>query len=256
MVFDAQGLEPELVAVPLGCVEWLVEGVGAGGIVDIGQTAGAQPLVEVARRDRESIDGLEHRAQANGVLLDVVDIVILGFDRGGEHVAAYGVVRTIGAVYQSARQRELSRRDHHAIDPAGIVAIGGDDAQRRLVAPEGQIHHAILGMVESAVIGVGEFHLCRRVERLGVRGIGHNLDRAAHRAGAIERALRAAQHLDAVEIVEIGRDHDLALIGRGGRRRNRSPRSGNCRRSRRRRASRTRSSRDRSCGSKRRGPSS
>ena len=40
-VLDAQGLKPELVAVLLGRVERLIEGVGSGRAVDIGQSAGA-----------------------------------------------------------------------------------------------------------------------------------------------------------------------------------------------------------------------
>ena len=83
---------------------------------------------------------------------------------------------------------------------------------------EGQIDHGVLAVIEAAVIGIGEFRLGRGLERVGVRRVRYDPDGAAHGARAVERALRAAQHLDTIEIVEIGRNDDLALVGRGRRR--------------------------------------
>ena len=138
-----------------------------------------------------------------------IDIQELGSDRRGGHIAA-------PARHVAGRLGKVGVSDHAAIDPTAQVFLGPDKAQREGIAHR-QVDHGIDAAVERvAAIRVPEGQLSRGVECLRIGGIRHQLDGAAHGAGSVERALRPAQHLDSIQIVEVGVDHDLAVL-RGGR---------------------------------------
>src|SRR5580704_8492091 len=114
-------------------------------------------------------------------------------------------------------RREVARRNYDAVDPAAQGLERAYDAQRRRVT-ERQVDHAVLGVIQRvAAVGAAENHLLRGVERARVWGIRYELDGAALRSRAVQCSLRTAQHLDAIQVVKIRIDDDLAVLGsRGG----------------------------------------
>jgi hypothetical protein len=98
------------------------------------------------------------------------------------------------------RQREIG--EHDAIDPAGGVAVGAHQAQSHLVVDQRQVKHAVDRVVETSALGLRGRGRSRGVEGLGIRLVGDELDRAAHRARPIQRALGSAQHFDPVEVIQ------------------------------------------------------
>ena len=166
-------------------------------------------LVHEGRRDRQLIVHLPQQRGANAGHDLIVDVVKIGRDRRGRHVAAGGRVD---------RSREVPRRDDLAVDPAAQVLLRADDAQRQRVGQR-QIDHGVFAVVQRvAAVGVSGDQFAGCIEGTRIRGVGDQLDRAAHGAGTIERALRAAQHFDAIEVVQVGVDDDLAVLCRRRRR--------------------------------------
>ncbi|MEI9987174.1 MAG: hypothetical protein WDN69_30910 [Aliidongia sp.] len=131
-------------------------------------------------------------------------------DRRGLNIAP---CRTIGA-------HQRKGIGHDPVDPAAGEGFRADHAQRQLVLHQRDVEHEIVGVIETAALGARQDALrgALVVHQIGL--IGDQPDRAAHRARAVERALRPAQHLDPVQIIERRVDHDLAVLraGRGGHR--------------------------------------
>src|SRR5579863_5552648 len=86
------------------------------------------------------------------------------------------------------------------IDVTAVVAILGRDPQREHIRRDRQIEHAALVVVEAAMLRAGQLltEIAAGVVRVGLhRDVSH---RTAFGARAIERALRATQHLDAINV--------------------------------------------------------
>src|SRR3546814_14090843 len=99
------------------------------------------------------------------------------------------------------------------MDRSAIGSIETRGAERRLVRQR-QIDQRLTN--PGHVAAVRRFRRAARpaFERIGIGAVGDELDDAAERACAIERPLRAAQHLDPrdVERVELAReDRDIIL---------------------------------------------
>ena len=173
------------------------------GHVEIRRSTHSQVLDPDRRRHRERVvdRNLQRRAHTRAFFgIDVMQ------DRGG------------------LRRRERVGRRHAGIrrpdadlpvDEAAEVLVGGNDPQRDSVVDERHVVHRIEAAVAAAV-------LCRRtlatnggLDLLQVRLVGHELDRAAHGTRTVERALRAAQYLDARQIEQIGVDAGVRPVATG-----------------------------------------
>jgi len=96
------------------------------------------------------------------------------------------------------------------MDPAADVLVRRDEAQRRYVADR-QIQHQAAAAVRAAAGGLRGVDRRRTVEVVELRRIGDQFDGAAHGPGAVQSALRPAQDLRAIEIVEVGVDDRAAV---------------------------------------------
>ena len=101
---------------------------------------------------------------------------------------------------------ELQVRLHRVHPAAGAIAVA-DDAQRGLVA-DGDVESHLRAVPSVAALDEVDAGLSERAARAQLRLIADVADRARQRAGAEERTLRAAQHLDPahVEEIEVGRE--------------------------------------------------
>ena len=101
---------------------------------------------------------------------------------------------------------ELQVRLHRVHPAAGAIAVA-DDAQRGLVA-DGDVESHLRAVTGIAALDEVDACLSERAARAQLRLIADVADRARQRAGAEERTLRAAQHLDPahVEEIEVGRE--------------------------------------------------
>ncbi len=131
------------------------------------------------------------------------------------NVASSAVVSSAIAVIR--RIRKLPGRDHVAMDPAADVLIRRDEAQRCDVADR-NIQHQAAAAVGAAAGGLRGVDVGRPVEVVELGRIGDQFNRAAHGSGAVESALRPAQYLGAIEIVEVGVDDRAAVERHCGRR--------------------------------------
>ena len=170
LVFDVKAAEQEFVERTFGNIKWLVMGIGARVTVDIGQAARTQSLIKERWRDAQALQRLDQQAGAHRGGIGVVDIVIVDGHGRGKHIAARRAVR----------KRKIAGRNDDAIDPASVARVRADEAKRRDVRNQRQIHHAVLGMIEAAMIGLTEGCFRRGVKCRGIGRIRHDLDRAAH----------------------------------------------------------------------------
>ena len=203
--FHRQGVEVEVVLERLGHVERLIVHLVSGRHIDGIRRALVNALVENTGIDAQCIHGLHQQGGAAAAQSFPVRIGEVFRDRSRCDIAALGAVAHL----------ERKRIQHLAIDPAADVLIGADDAQGCDALHEGQIQHRIFGVVETTAVGAREHAFGVDIEVLQVRLVGHEFDRAAHGAGAIEGALRAAQDFDPVEIEQGRVDHHFAVLRHG-----------------------------------------
>nr|GEU28071.1 probable solanesyl-diphosphate synthase 3, chloroplastic [Tanacetum cinerariifolium] len=90
-----------------------------------------------------------------------------------------------------------------AVDLVDIAAraLGLDaDAQGEFVGNQRKIAHHVGGIAGAAAFGAGRLGVGGELALVHSRFVGHELDGAAHRAGAVQRGLRTAQHFHPVDI--------------------------------------------------------
>jgi hypothetical protein len=136
-------------------------------------------------RHRQAVGGnlLRHRAQVEAEPIERIDLQL--------HACA-ARMRAIVAAGRSFADR--------AID-AGSVLIDQRDAQRGHVLGQRQIHRRVLAVAHAAgLLRMREIETGGRGESAGIGPVGHVLDQATHRARTVQRALRAIEELDAIEI--------------------------------------------------------
>ncbi len=90
------------------------------------------------------------------------------------------------------------------------MLVPGDQTDRRAVA-HGQVEEAFGDMADAAVADAVELQPVAGGEAGGVGLVGDDAQRAGLRTGAVQRALRAGQRLDAVDVVDV--DVQRALDG-------------------------------------------
>ena len=96
------------------------------------------------------------------------------------------------------------------IDPAADVLCAEDRAQCHDVAHR-QVQHQAAAAVRAAMRSIGDVRVRRGLELTELGLVGDELDRAAHRARAVQRALRAAQRFHMVQIKQVGIDDGTAV---------------------------------------------
>ncbi|MEJ0043976.1 MAG: hypothetical protein WDM81_17955 [Rhizomicrobium sp.] len=185
----------------------VLEGVGRGQVrqrADIGGRAQAEIDIGV------QVDG----ADAGRLRIDVVrdeggvdgDILVGVKRSNGAHRSiprAVGVLEGLRRdITRRRQQRGIRNGLDKVVDPARVEAILDDDAQRQHVVDDRDIDHSVGLVADAAAIDRIDARQRGRLEFGGVRPVGDDADRAAHCAFAIERALRSAQNLDLVHIVE------------------------------------------------------
>ena len=101
----------------------------------------------------------------------------------------------IGAVHARARIVEIAR----------IIALERDQPHRQLVPHQRHVDHRLGGVVEIArrILGRADEAGRGRVDLRRVGDIGDIVDQPAQRRGTEQRALRAAQHLDPLQVERI-----------------------------------------------------
>ncbi len=92
------------------------------------------------------------------------------------------------------------------------------DAQRQLVRDQGLVDDAVDRVVGAAALGRRGFGIDAGFALLQVGLVADELDGAAHRTRAIQRALGAAQHFDTIDVEELRlRTAHAVQIARGHR---------------------------------------
>ena len=141
--------------------------------------------------------------------------------------AAHCGVEALGAallVGEAGVDRQLVGRREACCHPGlgGVVAVGvllvartdvvdeaavGADievaTQRQHVGDDRQVDHAADVVAALAVLGVGAVDLGIAEHLAGIGLGGDEAHRARHRAGTVQRALRSAQNLDALEVIDL-----------------------------------------------------
>jgi hypothetical protein len=203
---QCDAVDVHLVGDPFGRIERLVvrHVRRARRAVDQVVPAHLQGLGHGHRDDREILVRLEEHADASASKPFRVDVVRDTLHRRRDHIAARRPVHREGV-------------HHDAVDPAVAIQIAADDAHGKYVADR-QVEHQVAAAVAAAAVGVGAGCLGAALEHAELRLVADDLDRAAHRSRSIQRALRPAQHLDAIDIIEVRIDHDLAGLRQRGRR--------------------------------------
>jgi hypothetical protein len=97
-----------------------------------------------------------------------------------------------------------------------FVAIEADQAQRQLVFDQRRVEHAVVTLPQRVAVGHAGIDHGRGVERIQIRALGENAQRARQRARAEQRALRAAQEFDALHVEQIRVEH-RGVADRGDR---------------------------------------
>ncbi len=142
--------------------------------------------------------------------------------RGIEVLDLLGPEAAADRVRRIGEHRDPVRVHHHGaarIDEAGELLVARREAHRGPVADREVGQHIdavveVVGMGERAALGG---HAERRVA--GVRLVLDEAQRAAHGSGAVQRALRAAQHLDPRDVGKPQVGEHRRLIDIGGHRR-------------------------------------
>ena len=181
MLADGDAGDGYLVA--YGLADLLVLVVKTEILEKVGRVADEQVLVVVRGRDGEV-----GRRQPLGGDVDVARPVIVGAVL--QVLAGQGLVVDVPAVGQ-----ELA-----------------GDANAQLVRHQRQVHHQLLVLVDAAVDGAGQVRRNRAADGREVGLVRQEADGAAFGAGAVERALRAAEHLDAVEVKKAWLRHALVAV--------------------------------------------
>ena len=84
---------------------------------------------------------------------------------------------------------------------------------RQLIVDQRQVEHEIVVVIETAAVRAGQEALEAALGLGQVGLVGDQFHRAAHGARAVQRTLRAAQHFDAIQVIERRIDDDLAVLG-------------------------------------------
>lgn len=190
---------------------------GVGGLDPVGEVlvVAFQPA-HVGAVDEAAAQRLDVGEERGEGLLPGMDVVLIEDQsrlvRGAE-LEAVVVVLAVGVPHRGAQrqpieQEQLARGVHGEVpgrvvfapriarDVVAAVMPPGDrdrEAPRRAPAPEE--HVAREGAVGSGLAPAADLEAVR-----GARLLGDDRDHAAHRVRAVERGLRAAQHLDALDV--------------------------------------------------------
>ena len=89
------------------------------------------------------------------------------------------------------------------VDISGIVASVQHQPRRQLVVDQRKIDHAANAGVGAAVLGLGHRQIGIAQERRRIGLLGDQADGARHGARAVERALRTADDLDPLQIIDM-----------------------------------------------------
>ena len=114
--------------------------------------------------------------------------------------------------------------DVRIVDDAVVLDLADVEAHREGVAERDVEHQVRVEVVAARPVGLPEVHLRLAAERLRVRLVHDVADVAGERTRAIQRALRAAQHFDVVDVLqdEVAEQRRVVDVRRhGGRRRER-----------------------------------
>ena len=160
--------QPELLLERLGAQTPLVE-------IAIDRVAARQP--EIRRCGAVAIDVLREGCQAQRELVGRLHEQIRA---SAVDVRFVHVVAAIGKV----------------VDEAAVVGVEPAHAERGLVVGERSIDRGGGIVADAATRGIREPCARSGAERTDIRQYAHILEQAAHRARAVQRALRAAQDLD------------------------------------------------------------
>ena len=140
--------------------------------------------------------------------VDVLDAAILGQRR--QHVAVdHRVAVGIGAI------------DVRVVDDAVVVDHAGIDTKRDRFGQRDVQQQVGVEVEAVRPFGHAEVDARPALELLGIGPVHDVADVARQRAGAVQRALRPAQHLDPVDVLqhEIAEQRRVVDVGRHGRRR-------------------------------------
>jgi len=101
-----------------------------------------------------------------------------------------------GAVHPLARDVEV-------VDIAAVVIAVARQPDRRPVLDERYVDEALDRAVVSTAVDLADIGIYAGAEPAGIRLVGDEAHRSGHGAGAEGRALRAVQHFDALDIIEM-----------------------------------------------------
>src|SRR6202034_3595233 len=120
--------------------------------------------------------------------------------------------------------------DANLVDVAAVVQLPSHQPQRQHSIDDGQIERAVDVVVAARLGGLRSFQRYVAAEIVQIGRLGDEADGAAHGTRAVQSALRTAQDLDVIHVVQadIGleaaavvairaADHRLAVIDAGGR---------------------------------------
>ena len=167
-------------------------------------------LTHQGRADRPVVVEVDAKREARAI---GIDVVIIFFDE--RRIVLRDAAGRIGAAACDI------------VDIPCVVTIPADKTQRRALAERG-VDEAFSDAADAAARDAVELESHRTIGAAGVGLVGDELDRARHRAGAIKRALRPRERLDALQVIGVDveralnrRDRHFVEIGADGRQRRR-----------------------------------
>ncbi len=162
------------------------------GIEDVGVRGGGA-LPKVGRCDGPIIRSRDFSDDAKHLRTHVVDAARA--EHAGAVIGAEREYRAVGS--------RAGRGRYVVVDVAALVPQVDADSQCEHALDHGYIQNPILVVVESAVMRLRQVGADRCTERIQVGLFRDESNRAAHRARAVQRALRTAQHLDTLQIEQL-----------------------------------------------------
>ncbi len=188
---------------------------------------GVHMLVDDARRHRPVIVEIDQQRGAAAIIVDVV-IVLLDERRivdGERRILDDRVAVGIGA----HRMRPLiGARGIGIVDIAAVMFVVTDQADRDILV-QGNVDEPLGGAAGTALAELVALEIVSALELARIGLVGDDAQGARQRTGAVERALRARQRLDARQIIgmqvdraEDRRDRGLVDIEAAARQRARS----------------------------------
>ena len=147
--------------------------------------------------DRPVIVDVELQRRASAADVDIV-VVVLGGSGAHQGRRLRAAMRIAD---RDAGGRERARTDF-VVDVAGIMFVPTDQANGR-AGRHRYVDHALGGIANAAVIDRIDASAVAGGKTAGVGFVGDDAERAGLRAGAVQRALRTGQRLDAGDVVHV-----------------------------------------------------